>query len=67
MDVQTVESNLKKRPIPRWLAREKESGRIYHWAMIASGVLLLVFVLVGFIAFAIVSAVFKVSGSFKMG
>lgn len=35
--------------------------------VIASGVLLLVFVLVGFIAFAIVSAVFKVSGSFKMG
>jgi type II secretory pathway component PulF len=35
--------------------------------VIASGVLLLVFILVGFIAFAIVSAVFKVSGSFKMG
>ncbi|ACB74903.1 type II secretion system F family protein [Opitutus terrae] len=35
--------------------------------VIASGVLLLVFVLVGFIAFAIVSAVFKVSGSFKLG
>lgn len=34
--------------------------------VIASGVLLLVFVLVGFIAFAIVSAVFKVSGSFKL-
>ena len=34
--------------------------------VIASGVLLMVFVLVGFIAFAIVSAVFKVSGSFKM-
>src|SRR4030095_4254398 len=41
MDVQTVESDLKKRPIPRWLAREKESGRVYHWATIASGVLLL--------------------------
>jgi len=40
MDVQTVESNLKKRPIPRWLAREKESGRIYNWATIASAVLL---------------------------
>jgi two-component system nitrogen regulation sensor histidine kinase NtrY len=40
MDVQTVESNLKKRPIPRWLAREKESGRIYHWATIASAVTL---------------------------
>jgi two-component system nitrogen regulation sensor histidine kinase NtrY len=36
MDVQTVESNLKKRPLPRWLAREKESGRIYQWATIAS-------------------------------
>jgi type II secretory pathway component PulF len=35
--------------------------------VIASGVLLLVFVVVGFIAFAIVSAVFKVSGSFKLG
>jgi two-component system nitrogen regulation sensor histidine kinase NtrY len=41
MDVQTVESDLKKRPLPRWLAREKESGRIYHWATIASGVMLL--------------------------
>jgi two-component system nitrogen regulation sensor histidine kinase NtrY len=40
MDVQTVESNLKKRPIPRWLAREKESGRIYDWATIASAVVL---------------------------
>jgi type II secretory pathway component PulF len=35
--------------------------------VIASAVLLLVFVLVGFIAFAIVSAVFRVSGSFNMG
>jgi len=34
--------------------------------VIASAVLLMVFVLVGFIAFAIVSAVFKVSSSFKM-
>ena len=41
MDVQTVDSDLKKRPLPRWLAREKESGRIYHWATIASGVMLL--------------------------
>ena len=40
MDVQTVESDLKKRPIPRWLAREQESGRIYHWATIASAVVL---------------------------
>jgi two-component system nitrogen regulation sensor histidine kinase NtrY len=36
MDVQTVDSELKKRPIPRWLAREKESGRIYDWATIAA-------------------------------
>lgn len=35
--------------------------------VIASAVLMMVFVLVGFIAFAIVSAVFKVSGSFKLG
>lgn len=35
--------------------------------VIASGVLLIVFVLVGFIAFAIVSAVFRVSSSFKLG
>jgi general secretion pathway protein F len=34
--------------------------------VIASAVLLMVFVLVGFIAFAIVSAVFRVSGSFKL-
>lgn len=34
--------------------------------VIASGVLMAVFVFVGFIAFAIVSAVFQVSGSFKM-
>jgi two-component system, NtrC family, nitrogen regulation sensor histidine kinase NtrY len=40
MDVQTVESDLKKRPLPRWLAREKESGRIYNWATVASAVLL---------------------------
>lgn len=35
--------------------------------VIASAVLLMVFVLVGFIAFAIVSAVFRASGSFKSG
>jgi type II secretory pathway component PulF len=35
--------------------------------VIASAVLLLVFILVGFIAFAIVSAVFRVSSSFNMG
>jgi len=35
--------------------------------VIASGVLMCVFVFVGFIAFSIVSAVFQVSASFKMG
>lgn len=35
--------------------------------VIASAVLLMVFLLVGFIAFAIVSAVFRVSSSFKLG
>lgn len=35
--------------------------------ILASGVLMGVFIFVGFIAFAIVSAVFSVSGSFKMG
>ncbi len=35
--------------------------------VIASGVLMLVFIFVGFIAFAIVNAVFQVSASFKMG
>ena len=35
--------------------------------VIATVVLLAVFVIVGFIAFAIVSAVFKVSASFKLG
>ena len=35
--------------------------------VIASGVLMAVFTFVGFIAFAIVSAVFQVSASFKMG
>lgn len=44
------------------------SGQLnFFTKVIASGVLLMVFVLVGFIAFAIVSAVFKVSGSFKLG
>jgi general secretion pathway protein F len=35
--------------------------------VIASGVLMGVFIFVGFIAFAIVQAVFQVSSSFKMG
>lgn len=48
--------------------QKRVSGQLNLFTkVIASGVLLLVFVLVGFIAFAIVSAVFKVSGSFKLG
>ena len=35
--------------------------------VISSGVLMMVFVFVGFIAFAMVSAIFNVSASFKMG
>ena len=35
--------------------------------MLASAVLMGVFIFVGFIAYAIVSAVFQVSASFKMG
>ena len=40
MDVQSAESDLTKTPKLRWLAREKESGRIYDWAAIGSAVLL---------------------------
>lgn len=39
----------------------------YFTNLISSGVLMSVFVFVGFIAFSIVSAVFKVSASFKLG
>jgi general secretion pathway protein F len=39
----------------------------YFTKVIASGVLMMVFVFVGFIAFAIVNAVFQVSASFNMG
>ncbi|HEU4498267.1 MAG TPA: hypothetical protein VFR60_02915, partial [Sphingomicrobium sp.] len=35
-----AESDLIRRPKLRWLAREKESGRIYDWATVASGVML---------------------------
>jgi type II secretory pathway component PulF len=35
--------------------------------VISSGVLMMVFIFVGFIAFAMVSAIFNVSASFKMG
>ncbi|HEU4956047.1 MAG TPA: ATP-binding protein [Sphingomicrobium sp.] len=40
MDLQAAESELIKRPRLRWLEREKESGRIYDWATVASGVIL---------------------------
>ncbi len=38
--MQAAESDLIKTPKLRWLAREKESGRIYDWATIVSGVIL---------------------------
>ena len=40
MEMRAAESNLIKTPKLRWLAREKESGRIYDWATVASGVIL---------------------------
>jgi len=40
MDVQSAESDLIETPKPRWLARERESGRIYDWAAIGSAVVL---------------------------
>ena len=40
MEMQATESSLLKTPKLRWLAREKESGRIYDWATVASGVIL---------------------------
>jgi type II secretory pathway component PulF len=47
--------------------QKRVSGQLNIFTkVIASAVLLMVFVLVGFIAFAIVSAVFKVSSSFKL-
>jgi general secretion pathway protein F len=39
----------------------------YFTSVISSAVLMSVFIFVGFIAFSIVSAVFKVSASFKLG
>lgn len=39
----------------------------YFTSLISSGVLMSVFIFVGFIAFSIVSAVFRVSASFKLG
>src|SRR4029453_1666798 len=40
MEMPVAESALIKTPKLRWLAREKESGRIYDWATIASVVIL---------------------------
>jgi two-component system nitrogen regulation sensor histidine kinase NtrY len=40
MDVQSSESDLIETPKARWLARERESGRIYDWATIGSAVVL---------------------------
>jgi two-component system nitrogen regulation sensor histidine kinase NtrY len=40
MEMPVAESDVIKTPKLRWLAREKESGRIYDWATIASGVVL---------------------------
>jgi two-component system nitrogen regulation sensor histidine kinase NtrY len=40
MEMQSAESNLLETPKARWLARERESGRIYDWATIGSAVLL---------------------------
>src|SRR5262245_59428098 len=39
MEMHAAESDLIKTPKLRWLAREKESGRIYDWATIVSGVI----------------------------
>ncbi len=48
--------------------QKRISGQLNMFTkVIASGVLMAVFVFVGFIAFAIVSAVFQVSSSFKLG
>jgi two-component system nitrogen regulation sensor histidine kinase NtrY len=40
MEMPTAESALIRTPKLRWLERERESGRIYDWATIASGVIL---------------------------
>jgi two-component system nitrogen regulation sensor histidine kinase NtrY len=40
MDVQSAESDLIETPKARWLARERESGRIYDWATIATAAIL---------------------------
>ena len=40
MEMPTAESALIKTPKLRWLERERESGRIYDWATIGSGIVL---------------------------
>ena len=40
MEMPVADSELTRTPRLRWLEREKESGRIYDWATIASGVVL---------------------------
>jgi two-component system nitrogen regulation sensor histidine kinase NtrY len=40
MEMQSAESDLIKKPKGHWLARERESGRIYDWATIGSAVVL---------------------------
>lgn len=40
MEMAAAESTLIRTPKLRWLERERESGRIYDWATIASGVIL---------------------------
>lgn len=40
MDATLADSDLVRTPKLRWLAREKESGRIYDWATIISGLVL---------------------------
>src|SRR5690606_2765086 len=48
MEMPTAESTLLKSPKLRWLAREKESGRVYDWATVASGLLLVAMLAVSY-------------------
>jgi two-component system nitrogen regulation sensor histidine kinase NtrY len=49
MDVQVAESQLKERRLAAWLAREKASGRVFHWATIGSGVVLAATLVISFL------------------
>ena len=40
MEMAAAESTLIRKPKLRWLEREKESGRIYDWATVATGIIL---------------------------